>query len=138
MDEFLIKSAVDGTSLLFFKREPPDHTQSIDGFWVRLSEHNLEAMIQVYAGYAGSHPAPMFVEMAQKWTGWQEELEWVSLEREMSIRCRHDWRGHISIHVRLCPGPMPNDWRVEATIMTEPGQLERLALQAVQFFGQPL
>jgi hypothetical protein len=31
---------------------------------------------------------------------------------------------------------MPDDWRVQATVMTEAGQLELFAHQAARFFGK--
>ncbi len=136
MDEFLIPSTDGIGGLLFYDRSPPDPTQPIDSFWVRVSDHNLSAAGQVYAGYAPSHPARLFADMAARWSGWPDVLAWASLEGEVALGCSHDRLGHIAIRVVLRSGPMDNDWRVEATVMAEAGQLEAIARRAASFFGR--
>jgi hypothetical protein len=37
-DEFSIPSAVGCGELLFYQRYPPDRTEPIDSFWVRVTE----------------------------------------------------------------------------------------------------
>jgi hypothetical protein len=136
LDEFLIPSAAGDGGLLFFQRSPPDPSKPIDGFWVRATVLNLSAAAQVYAGYAPSHPAPLFADMARQWAGWSGELVWQSLEGELAIRCSRDRVGHIFIRVELQSGLMHEDWRVVATISTEAGQLEGIARDAELFFGR--
>ena len=137
MDEFLIASAAGSGRLLFYDRSPADRAKPIDGFWVRVSDHNLSAAGRVYADYAAWHPVPLFADMARRWSGWPGELLWKSFEGELALRCSHDHRGHITIRIELCAGPMPDDWRVAATVMAEAGQLEDIARRATRFFGQP-
>ena len=136
MDEFLIQSAVGGASLLFFGRTPDDRDQPLVEIQVRLVDQNLSAASRVYAAH--SHPAPMFAEMARNWAGWQGEVCWLSLERELGLRCSRDRRGHVTIRAELRSGVRPDDWRAEATIIVEAGQLERLARQASAFFGRAM
>lgn len=139
LDEFLIPSAAGSGGLLFHDRSPVDPAEPIDGFSVRVTDHNLSAIAHVYAGVSGcapSHPAPLFVDMARKWSGWPGELVWESLEGELALRCSHDRLGHISIRVELRSGQMPDDWRVGATVMAEAGQLEDIARRAALFFGR--
>jgi hypothetical protein len=136
LDEFLIPSAAGDGGLPFFQRAPPDPTKPITGFWVRVTDQNLSAAAQVYAGYAPSHPAPLFAEMARQWAGWSGELTWQSLEGELTIRCSRDRVGHIFIRVELRSGQMPKDWRVVATVLAEAGQLEGIARRAELFFGR--
>jgi hypothetical protein len=137
LDEFLIASAVRGGGLCFYERSPRDPSLPIDTFWVRVTDLNLSAACQVYAGYAPSHPASLFADMAQQWQGWTGELAWQSLEGELRIRCTRDRQGHIFIGVELRPGQMPDDWRVFATVTAEAGQLEEIAGRAAIFFGSP-
>jgi hypothetical protein len=136
LDEFLIPSADGLGGMLFYDRLPVDRAKSMEEFWVRVTDHNLTAAGQVYAGYAPRNPALLFADMAGQWSGWAGELVWESLEGELALRCTHDRLGHISIRVQLRSGPMPYDWRVAATIMAEAGQLENIARSAVVFFGQ--
>lgn len=136
MDEFLIPSAAGSGGLLFYDRSPVDRSKPIDRFWVRVTDHNLSAAGQIYAGYAPSHPATLFGDVAQHWSGWRGELAWESLEHELSLRCSCDRMGHITILVEIRSGPMPKDWRVEATVMAEAGQLKDIARRAITFFGR--
>src|SRR5205814_3852848 len=116
-------------------RSPTDRREAIERFWVQVTDHNLSAVGQVYAGYMPRYPTQLFVDMARQWSGWPGELVYESLEGEFTLRCSHDRFGHISIRVELRSGLMPDDWRVEATVMTEAGQLEDIAQRAALFFG---
>jgi hypothetical protein len=136
LDEFLIANAAGPGVLLFCDRSPPDPTEPIEEFWVRVTGHNVAAACQVYAGYAPSHPAQMFSNMARQWTGWSGELRWESLEGELALRCSHDRLGHISIGVEIRSGQMPDDWRLVASVTAEAGQLEDIARRAESFFGR--
>lgn len=136
MDEFLIPSVSGSGGLLFYDRSPVDRAQRIGTFLVRVTDQDLSAAAQVYAGYAPSHPAAMFAEMARRWSGWHGELVWKSLEGELALRCSHDRLGHISIRVELRSGLMPDDWSAAATVVSEAGQLEEIARRARSFFGR--
>lgn len=139
MDEFLVVSASGEARLLFFDREPFDRDQPLDSYSVRITDRDLSAIGNVYAGYANTHPAPLFAEMALRWQGWPDELEWDSLEGEFGLRCSHDRLGHIRIDARLGVrmGHWQFGWEVQAAVMVEGGQLDRLAQEAAAFFGQP-
>jgi hypothetical protein len=139
LEEFLIQSADGEGQLLFLDREPFDGNQPIEGYRVRVTDQNLSAAGQVYTGYANSHPASLFAEMAERWQGWPGDLEWESLEYEFALRCSHDRRGHIRIGVRLGSqmGHWAFAWEVQTAVMVEAGQLDRLAREAAMFFGQP-
>jgi hypothetical protein len=136
IEEFLIPSATGCGGLSFYDRSPVDRTQPVEGFWVRVTDLHLSASVQVYAGYAPSHPAALFVDMARKWSGWPGELVWKSLEGELALRCSHDRLGHISIRIELQSGHMRDAWEVTATVMAEAGQLEDIARRAALFFGR--
>lgn len=136
MDEFLIPDAAGSGGLLFYDRSPYDPAEPIGSFWARVTTEGLSAAGRVYAGYAPSHPAKLFANMAERWSGWSDELSWLSWEGELALRCRHDRLGHISIRVELVSGFMDDDWCVAATIMAEAGQLEAIAGRAAAFFGR--
>jgi hypothetical protein len=135
MDEFEIKNVRAEGSLVFFDRSPADRDKPIENFWIRVSENNLSAAVQVYAAVSPS-PVDVFEAMAQMWQGWQGELCWDSLEGEASLHCGRDKFGHILIRTRLRPSLYPGSWRVEATTVTEAGQLELIARRAKEFFGR--
>jgi hypothetical protein len=137
LDEFLIPSAAGCGGLRFYDRSPVDRAVTLERIGAQVTDHNLSAAALVYAGYVPTSLAQLFAEMARQWSGWHGELVWESLEGELALRCTNDRRGHISIRIVLRSGPMPDDWLVEATIMVEAGQLERIARHAVAFFGEP-
>jgi hypothetical protein len=139
LDEFLIESADRGAQLLFFDRTPVDRDQPIEGFWVRITDINLSAAGSVYTGYANSHPARLFADMARQWQGWPGELNWESLEYEFALLCTRDRLGHVRNEIRLGSrmGSWDFSWEVQAAVMVEAGQLERLARRAAVFFGNP-
>lgn len=139
MSEFLIQSADRGAQLLFFDRIPSDPNQLIEGFWVQITDLNLSAATTVDGGYDHSHAASLFADMARQWQGWSGELEWRSLENELSLRCTSDRLGHVRIEIELRSeiGNWDYAWAVRAAVMVEAGQLERLARAAAVFFGQP-
>lgn len=136
MDEFMIPSASGEGGLLFYGRLPTDKTQPIQSFWLRITDHNLSATGQVYAGYCSSHPVPLFEEMARQWSGWPGKLSWASLEGELEIYGSHDRLGHITIRIELCSSTLSDNWIVAATVMAEAGQLEDIARRAALFFGR--
>ncbi len=103
---------------------------------MRISDHNLFAAAQVYAGHAPSHPAGLFADMAARWSGWPDAPTWDSLEGELSLSCTQDRLGHVAIRVELRSGHMDDAWRVEATVMAEAGQLEAIGHRAASFFGR--
>jgi hypothetical protein len=136
LDEFLIPNAAGEGGLLFFQRSPADPSESIDHFWVRVTDQNLSAAAPVYAAIPPCHPAPLFADMARQWAGWDGELTWESLEGEIKIRCGRDRVGHVFIRIELRSGPYPNDWLAVVQVLTEAGQLEIIARRAELFFGR--
>lgn len=135
METFILSSASGQGSFEFFDRQPSARDKQIEYFSVRITDKDLSAVGQVYA-YAPS-PAGLFAEMASRWSGWEGELNWESLEGELRLRCTRDRFGHIAIRAELRSGPMEEDWLVRATVIAEAGQLETIARQAALFFGQP-
>jgi hypothetical protein len=136
LDEFQIQSASGGARLTYFDRSPPERSRPIEGFSVRVTDLNLSASGSVYV--EGPHPGRLFADMARQWQGWPGELTWESLEGEFALRCRHDRLGHIRLSIRLRTNEVGWDlaWQVEAGVTVEAGQLDRLAIDAADFFGQ--
>jgi hypothetical protein len=137
MDSFMIRNTAGSGGLEFFERTPIDPRLPLERFKVRLTGLDLSAVVRVYTGADGGHPAAMFTQMAAHWRGWQGEFAWESLEGELALRCAQDRTGHVAIGVVLRSGPSKADWMVEATVVAEAGQLEETAREAGRFFGKP-
>jgi Family of unknown function (DUF6228) len=135
VESLLIPNASGGASLEFFERTPTDRQRSLERFKVKISAHDLTAIALVYRVHGGFSPASLFAQMAADWKGWQGEFTWESMENELSLRCEQDRAGHVSIRIATCSGPTEEDWKVQATVMTEAGQLERIAVESSLFFG---
>jgi hypothetical protein len=137
MKSFVIRNTAGSGSLELFERTPVDSRLPIERFKVRLTGLDISAVARVYPNAISGHPAPMFAQMAAHWKGWQGEFAWESSEGELVLRCAQDRTGHVSVGVVLRSGPSKADWMVEATVVAEAGQLEEIAQEAAEFFGQP-
>jgi len=58
-----------------------------------------------------------------------------SLEGHIRLACTADRTGQLTIRVRLRSMVIEDDWRVEAELHIEVGQLDRLADAATDCFG---
>jgi Family of unknown function (DUF6228) len=135
IDEFVIKSSVDDSTLTFCNRNPEDRDLLLYHFEVKISRSDLSATARVWAGHCLSHPAPWFHELAKNWQGWRGELVWNSLERELALVATRDRFGHITIRIELRSGLMERDWILRAFVVVDAGQLDELARTADRFFG---
>jgi hypothetical protein len=136
MNEVLIQSP-HGDLLKFSGRVPEDRSVLIESFSVSLQLGDLRAAVDVFAGYTSGHPAPLFQEMAKRWTGWSDSLSWEGVEGQLSIRATHDGHGQVNLRIELCPDTGNPRWRTQAEFQIEPGQLNQIANQLVGFFGAP-
>ncbi len=77
----------------------------------------------------------LFRGLANAWRGWSDEKANESLEGHLRLACTADRTGHVTIRVRLRSMAIGDDWRVEADLHIEAGQLQGLADAAVEYFG---
>jgi len=74
----------------------------LDYFTVELADPSLRATARVYALMAAGLPA-LFEQMAREWRGWDDALEWESLEEELHLSCTTDSCGHVALEIALRP-----------------------------------
>jgi hypothetical protein len=79
--------------------------------------------------------AAFFQDLADNWRGWSGAKNWRSLEGQVELQATSDSLGHTSLRVFLREDALVQDWRVEATLIVEAGQLQALAKAALEFFG---
>lgn len=77
----------------------------------------------------------LFRGLSKHWRGWAGERAEESLERHLRLACTADRTGHVTIRVTLRSMVLEDDWRVEADLHLEAGQLDRLADAAAEYFG---
>lgn len=91
----------------------------------------LEATAKV-GTYLSGGIGDFFGGLAAEWQGWTGSRTWTSLEDELTLAAESDRTGHVYLHVRLQDGH-PARWTVDANLVLEAGQLERLASDARAF-----
>ncbi len=138
IESFLIKSALGSATLEFSERFPADRSNACESYCVHLNSLNLDAILRVETGYPyyfGPAPTVLFAQMAALWKGWSGALEWSGADGRLSFHCSQDRAGHVLICVKLTHEVYGDDWKVQAKIHAEAGQLDGLARSASAFFG---
>ena len=78
--------------------------------------------------------ARFFEDLARNWRGWTGEKSWESVESHIALKATADRLGHVYLQVTLRDIVAPANWRAEATLSIEAGQLEVLASWARRVF----
>ena len=102
-----------------------------DYFVAEIRHAGIEAAAKV-GTYLSSGFADFFAGLATDWRGWSGHRRWASLEGELALTAESDRTGHVYLRVHLHDGA-PARWEVEAELVLEAGQLERLASEARTF-----
>jgi hypothetical protein len=109
---------------------------SRDYFIAEMTHPGVSAVVQV-GTYLSDGLGNYFTSLATDWKGWPGERRWSSLEGELELSARCDRTGHVSLRVRL-RRESPAEWQLDAQLVLEAGQLERLAHDARSFEGSAL
>ncbi|MBZ5638858.1 MAG: DUF6228 family protein [Acidobacteriia bacterium] len=126
-----IKSARDALTL---DLGPPERGTREGWFPVALSGGALNAIFRAYDNRLDGI-AKFFESMAAETNGWTGNKSWGSLEAHLSMNATTDRLGHVYLQVILRDCDDPAEWRVEATVLLEFGQLESVAKAARRVFG---
>ena len=129
-EHFSIASVHGGRRLEFLGAIPRSDEPCT--FAARLTSPTLNASVDVY-DLVPQRWAGLFHELAKSWRGWSGEKVRESLEGHLRLACTSDRTGHVSIQVSL-RSISGDDWRVEATIYVEAGQLDMLSREAAEYF----
>jgi len=84
------------------------------------------------SAYMFSGFADFFGGIATNWKGWKGAREWSALEGEMNLKAHSDRTGHVYLSVEIQDGAPPR-WQLNATLVLEAGQLDRLATDGREF-----
>lgn len=102
-----------------------------DYFLAEVRHTGMEAIARV-SKYMSDGLGDFFGGLAADWRGWPGTREWSALEGELQLMARTDRTGHTYLRVQLRDGA-PAHWTVEAELVLEAGQLERIAAAAQAF-----
>jgi hypothetical protein len=116
---------------LALSREP------LYGLRARLVLPNLHAETQVSLTDPALEVslAPLVSELAADWRGWDGLREWATYERGLVLRFDHDGLGHVGVAVELREYS-GSGWRVRGDVSVDAGQLDRLAHDIAELFGE--
>jgi hypothetical protein len=133
-DEFEIRSAHEGSYLRFSHAERRAAGGGFDYCRIELAGAAFSGRLRAYdTNWAGV--AAFFQDLADNWRGSPGVKNWGSLEGQVELRATFDSLGHTSLRIFLREDPLVQDWRVEATLVVEAGQLQALTKAALEFFG---
>lgn len=106
-----------------------------DYFHVELSGNAISAQTGVWAYTDANGLNNLFQKLGCLEKPWQGTHSWVSIEEEFSISATCTIIGHVTLFIKLC-GLIgsPEEWRVQAGISIDFGQLEIIAKMANSFF----
>jgi len=124
MECFAVQSADDGARFEL-RRHNQGHLVA------ELHGRGLDASVLVSA-YMFDGFADFFGGLATEWKGWKGGREWRALEGELNLKAKSDRTGHVYLSVELCDGAPPR-WQLNATLVLEAGQLDRLAASGREF-----
>lgn len=123
-ESLTIQSREPGASLTL-RSSGPDYIVA------EIRHTGIEAAAKVGTYLSGGF-ADFFAGLAVDWRGWTGNRTWTSLEGELTLTAESDRTGHVYLRVHLQDGA-PARWEVEAELVLEAGQLERIASEARAF-----
>lgn len=129
----IIKCCKSDGELEFSWNEGLNQPTGQEYFCVTIRSKHLFSFTDVYAfDPFDSNLMCFFEDLAANWKGFNGEKEWSSLEGEFSLNCTSDSLSHFALEVTIRNN---EDTRyARKTVFIESGQLEKIALEARNFF----
>ena len=104
---------------------------------VEIKGSGLSAMSGVWMYTDANGLNAFFQELSEFKQPWQGTRTWESLEGDLSLSATCATLGQVTFMVKLRHFiGSPEDWRIEAALVTELGQLEKIAKDAKAFFQE--
>lgn len=108
-----------------------------ESFRVELKGFEVSASADVLAYTDANGLNEFFQELGHLEKRWQGQRSWASIEREFSLAATCTSLGKVTFRVTLLGlQGAPEEWRVEAGLVTDLGQLEKIAKHAGVFFNE--
>ena len=103
------------------------------GFNACIENNRFSAQVEVSTYLVGS-PEHFFADLATHWRGFDGAKEWAELDDHLRLTATTDSTGHIYLEVVMRNYEVPENWKVEATLTFEAGQLAPLARAIERLF----
>jgi hypothetical protein len=121
---FVIKSSKNSLVLEMRAEKTDSIVAKLSGFGIQ-----VETFVSTYMSRG---IGAFFTDISENWDGWSGNKEWGSLEGEIKLKASCDRLGHIFLSVQLA-NEAPPIWEVQAELLLEAGQLEKIAKEARTF-----
>jgi hypothetical protein len=102
--------------------------QAVLSLIVELQAEGLSARTSIYLGHEELEPPldRFFSVLATDWRGWKGSRVWDGIEGGLTLKCRHDGVGTVTIDVEL-RHLSGQGWTARAEIPHDPGSLDEVA-----------
>ena len=122
---------------VYSDRELIFRAQTKQRFEVELGGNGFSAVIGVWLDTYRDSLSVFFQKLASFKQPWRDAYTWESLEGEFSLSVTCTTLGQVTFLVKLRHVRRePEDWQLEASLVTELGQLDKIAKDANTFFHQ--
>ena len=127
-----VTSARIGSADDYLLLSPDESDPIVQTVIAELSSRGLRAIRTVVHSYSTGFAdlADFFAQLEQNWRGWDDAKSWRSLEGDLDIEARHEFR-HVQLRVTLRaygPGWGNDGWTASANLTIDPGeQLSQIA-----------
>ncbi|BAP78356.1 hypothetical protein MT1_1179 [Pseudomonas sp. MT-1] len=129
MNEVIIKSADTAAQLVLSDIEG-------DYFTATYKSNDIFVSRRVW-GYTDCNLlVDLFSYMAKEWKGWDGEINWASIEQELSITCTSDQKGHIEVKLKLSKYEDAEPWEAQVVLNLESGVMEKASKDVKAFFHE--
>lgn len=130
----LIKCCKNSGEIEFSDKESLRLQVGREHFRVSVRSTQLSAFTDVYIfDPFDSDLVRFFKDLERNWKGFDGEKRWSSLEGEFSLLCTSNSLGHFELEITI--RNIEDTMLVRKTIYIESGQLEKIALEAKDFFN---
>jgi hypothetical protein len=110
------------------------HSRRGDYFDASVEGDGPRASVRVWGYTDCDFLVDLFESLARDWRGWEGERSWSSIEGEFSIAAGTTKAGHVTLALTLRHNDFKDHWRLDVSVFTEAGQLERIAREIATFF----
>lgn len=127
MDQFEIKSTVSSNKIIF---------SSLNGDYFNVElKGDLCVKRNVYAYTDAKSLCNLLVNLSEVSKPWEGKRHWESIEGEFLFDVICDSAGHVTFLIELNQIGVVEEWRVNFSIVSEFGQLSRIAENATKFWN---
>ena len=117
-----IADSADGASVTIGAAVDPFGDGYFVDYRVELAGLGLRASSSVRDEQEGNNLPAFFDNLAVEWRGWEGEMVWESIERDLHIAATHDGAGHVTLRFDLRENYSARAWGATAFATVDAGE----------------